>query len=359
MNAFILAAGEGTRFRPHTLVYPKPSLPLLNIPMMSFPYAYLSDVIKRGNSLENLVINTFHLPQKIHGMVDLLPKLAKQRHFSDEMGEILGSGGGLAQCEKFFANNPDDVIVMINGDEVFLPTHREFLANAIIQHKSTGVLATLIVTQNPEVGKQFGGVWAESNYTVKGFGKICPTDKKLFGWHFIGIQILSAEIFQYLEKNKASNILYDGLNKALLDGKKVNAFPVEGIWFETGNLSDYLRAHDLLLKILWEEPNSNHGQFLKFILQEIGGLEYSLRKLDQGLVFICRQRFLKAAYPQISSDFVHSKPWSELSKIESLKGFLIADSSLVLKPKSHFENVILAPSCKEVPELAKNQLYLD
>ena len=175
MNVMLLAAGEGTRLRPYTNILPKPAIPFLNIPLAAHSLSFLNDI-----AIDKLVVNTFHLPEKVHTLFQRLPHGAKELYFSDEVGEILGNGGGLGKAAKYFAGGGD--FIMMNSDEVILPVDPFVMKKAIEKHKASNAICTLMVMDHPGVGTQFGGVWADANNLVKGFGKDAVPDTKK-AWH--------------------------------------------------------------------------------------------------------------------------------------------------------------------------------
>ena len=240
MKAMILAAGQGTRFRPHTQKIPKPALPFLGIPM-----GYYSIPSLKEAGVTSLVVNTFHLPhevQKLYQNQNLIPC-----EFSHETGFILGSGGGLKKAEKFFSN--EENLFLLNSDEILVSNEKKIFEKLKNQHLNKNPISTLLVTEHPLVGTKFGGVWVNEDKQVIGFGKQAP-DGASACFHFLGCQILNSKIFSYLAPDKEINILYDGLIAAMKDGHKVEVLNIECDWHETGNLSDYLIATDGLLQKL-------------------------------------------------------------------------------------------------------------
>lgn len=228
-NVLLYAAGMGTRLRPATIINPKPTIPLFGIPLGFYLLPYVFEL-----AVSKFVVNTFHLPEKIH---DCYNSLRHNIQFSDETNFIKGSGGGLKQAEKYFDHSLP--IVTANADEVLFTNNSKFLTEAYDFHKSENALATLIVMNHPEAGNKFGAIWAESHSSNKviSIGKTRPTEMAR-AWHFVGVQILSPEIFSLIETNKEQNIFYDVLIKHL-NHMKVQIFPVEMDWYELGNLSDY------------------------------------------------------------------------------------------------------------------------
>lgn len=254
MNVMLLAAGEGTRLRPYTNTLPKPAIPFLTVPLAGHALSFLS-----GIQIDKLVVNTFHLPQKIHELFHTLPHGARSLHFSDEVGEILGSGGGLGKARSHFIGGGD--FIMMNADEVILPEDSKVLEKALWHHKKSKALSTLLVMDHPGVGSQFGGVWANEKNSILGFGK-SAFEGSHKAWHFVGVQILSERIFDYIPTTGASNILYDAVTAGIAKGEVVQAYPFEGSWFETGNPQDYLEASHACLQFL--SPKESYQKELLF-----------------------------------------------------------------------------------------------
>lgn len=236
VNVLLFAAGLGTRLRPATLDNPKPVIPLFGIPMGYYLLPYLAEM-----PINKFVVNTFHLPEKIH---DCYNKLRHGIEFSDERDFIKGSGGGLKQAENMLGHELP--ILTGNADEVFFTADSQFLKRALEKHQAEKALATLIVMNHSEAGKKFGGIWTETHSSTKvvSIGKDAPTDQSR-AWHFIGLQILSPEVFSMIESNKEQNIFYDVLIHRL-PTHKVQIFPIEMDWYELGNLHDYQEAKNAI-----------------------------------------------------------------------------------------------------------------
>lgn len=243
MNLFLLSAGEGTRLRPYTLTLPKPAIPFLNVPM-----AYYSLAFAKSLSPSRLIVNTFHLPEKIQNLFskENLAQVGWNTpvHFSSEGDKIRGNGGALAYARVHApsAININNDTLLMNGDEITLPNDPEVLEKAYAHHMKEQNLATLITMTHPEAGKKFGAVWTHRSNRVLGFGKTSP-QPGLTPQHYVGAMFLSPRIFEYLNfDGRESNILYDDVTRAMADGERVEAYPIDCTWQETGNPTDYLSA---------------------------------------------------------------------------------------------------------------------
>ncbi len=107
MQAVIMAAGLGTRLRPHTLTVPKPMLPVAGRPILEWTLESLPAEI------DEVILVVGYLKEKI------------TEHFGDswqgrrvryvEQAELLGSGHALGQCASFLNGK----FLVLNGDDLY------------------------------------------------------------------------------------------------------------------------------------------------------------------------------------------------------------------------------------------------
>ena len=232
MKAMILAAGEGTRLRPFTLQLPKPAIPFLGVPL-----AFYGLHLAREVGVNEIVVNHFHLSGEIKSLFQGLP--GYQVQFSDESEGLLGSGGGIHKARPFLEN--ETTFLVLNGDEIILPKLEGQLKSALEHHERSNNIMTILVKDHPDVGTKFGGVWADPQNKVIQFSKTPIASLK--GWHYTGIILFSNRIFAHFKNAVVEeNILYETAAKAMQAGEKVEAYPIQCEWFETGNPTDFLTA---------------------------------------------------------------------------------------------------------------------
>lgn len=108
MNAILLAAGLGTRLRPHTLTTPKPLLPVQNRPLLDWTIAALPSCVDR------LLVVTHYLAEQMEAY------LSSQKHIPDwvavPQGTPRGTGDALRKCQPYVTS---DRFLVINGDDLF------------------------------------------------------------------------------------------------------------------------------------------------------------------------------------------------------------------------------------------------
>lgn len=329
MNVMLLAAGEGTRLRPYTLIRPKPAIPFLNIPLASYPLAFLEDL-----KIDRLVVNTFHLPTKVVDLFVHMNHGARRLHFSHEINQILDTGGGLGAARDYFKVEND--LILMNSDEVILPTEKGIIAKAIEFHKKNKAFCTLLTMDHEGVGTKFGGVWLDSKERVRGFGKTSPGAECVKAEHFIGIQILSGKIFEYLPNGFPANILYDGVTKAIGEGHLVQRYKVPCRWYETGNPQDFLKATKSCLDILTSKIETYEQSHLRRALERFSQ-ETPVIETQGGVTT------LKTASTVIEPNV-------------TIKGFGVFGPQAKIQSGSTLENVVVANKIKVAANTAATDL---
>lgn len=332
----ILCAGLGTRLRPHTDLIAKPALPVMNIPMLSYPLYYFEQA-----GIQKLVVNTHHRPESIRQVVKAITRDQKYSvDLSHEAPEILGSGGALWQARKFLETAPD--FFLANGDSVAVFDESDVLARALDRHRQSQALATLLVCHHPQAGHGLSAVWADPvSFAVKGFGTRPPDhapDAQPF--HFIGFQIFSKQIFKFIPEG-ASNILYDVLVRAIAEGQPVRCEVHDQIrWFETGNEFDYLQAHEQLFTelVTSHKAHGNYGVLGK-ILDRFSPLWNHV--CPKPGVFLHRESGLtRATFPTFAlvGPRCQIHPDAQFSKT----GFVVLGEGCEVREPCLLENVVMA-----------------
>lgn len=249
----ILAAGLGTRFRPHTQLLPKPALPFLNAPLLAHA-VYASRFFTQNSS--DLAINTHHLPEKLELLIDSLDLTPRISYES----ELLGNGGGLTPVKSFLKDSGhlDRDFFVLNSDTALIPSSNAIFQNLLTEHKNSKALATFLLMPHPEVGQRFGGIWLDDQNNVVGFGKT-PPQKSTRGFHFVGVRIFSQELLELLpgtpESPVSCDILIDIVEPAIQKGATVRGVVDDGATFYEGSfLEQYLEDSALALKNLLQTP---------------------------------------------------------------------------------------------------------
>jgi NDP-sugar pyrophosphorylase family protein len=136
MDAVILAAGLGTRLRPHTLTTPKPLLPIRGRPILDWTLGALPVRVKR------VLVVTHYLAEQVEAY------LKSQPHFRDwvQVPQLTprGTGDAVRSCRAMLQS---DSVMVLNGDDLFgasdlarlADCSAGFLAHAVDEPRRFGI----------------------------------------------------------------------------------------------------------------------------------------------------------------------------------------------------------------------------
>ena len=145
MDAIILAAGLGTRLRPHTLTTPKPMLPVQGRPILDWALTALPPEVDR------VLVVTHYLPEQIDAY------LKTQTHFAQWQtvfqAQPRGTGDALRSCREHVRS---ERFFVLNGDDLYGAADIAELAT-----KPAGLLA-----QNVDDPKRFGIAYLKPDGTL-------------------------------------------------------------------------------------------------------------------------------------------------------------------------------------------------
>ncbi len=216
----ILCAGYGSRMAPLTDALPKPLLPFLNVPTITYAMAQF---MRAG--IDKVAFNTHHLADAIPPVVGKLAKTFNIHPIIVHEWELLGSGGGIKGVVDSLGNEYDHVVVM-NGDTVL----EIDLSEHIQAHIESGADLSLVV--RPKVPTQPGRVFLddEGNITRIRDYKNAAYDSSHVEHDFLGIHIIKRGTMDEipLEKCDIIDALYSKLVEGNGEGKKIRASLHEG-----------------------------------------------------------------------------------------------------------------------------------
>ena len=135
MNAFIFAAGLGTRLKPLTDTMPKALVPVAGKPLL----AHVVEKLKAAGC-KKIVINIHHFGDMIVDYVKSQGNFGIDIVFSDERQMLLETGGAIKHAVELLGNEP------------FLIHNVDILSNVDIkalweEHLNSGSAATLLVSK--------------------------------------------------------------------------------------------------------------------------------------------------------------------------------------------------------------------
>jgi NDP-sugar pyrophosphorylase family protein len=236
MKAMILAAGLGERMWPLTEERAKPSLPLLNRPIIAHTLEHLA-----RHGVSEAVINLHYQPESIRGIVGDGRKHGLKIHYSEEP-IILGTAGGLKKAEPLLRGSGS--FFMVNSDSLSDCD----LTAVLKKHRECGALTTMVLTPlDPKAGYNTVEM-DDRDRIVRIAGN--PSGAPAHGagrYFFSGIHILEPEIFAAIPPARC-DINKDVYPPLIASGKVIRGYVHTGFWKELGNPRLYLEGALSVLK---------------------------------------------------------------------------------------------------------------
>ncbi len=233
MKAMILAAGEGTRLRPHTLKTPKPLLPIGGIPLIEHTLNWL-----KSHGITEVVINLYYLGELIKDYLDDGSWIGMKIIYSEEE-TLMGTSGGVKQVEDFF----DEPFVVFYGDNL-----TDFNLSEMIElhrKKKASITVALFEPTNPA---EYGIVKMNEANQILGFIEKPQTPILNLKPPLLanaGVYILENSILSYVPKTGFSDFGYDIFPKLITAGVPIIGYPLKpnDYFLDTGTIEKYEQAN--------------------------------------------------------------------------------------------------------------------
>ena len=223
MRAVILAGGKGTRLAPYTTAFPKPLVPVGDMPILEI---VVRQLVAAGVTRITLAVG--HLAELIRAYFTA-HELAEVIEYSHESAP-LGTVGPLAQIPKL-----DAPFLVMNGDVLTTLDYRELIA----YHGEHGGWLT-IASHERRVDIDFGILQPGGGQTIVDYLEK-PTHTYRVS---MGIYVFDPRVLAYIPRGRRLD--FPDLVKALLaDGRPVVAYPFDGVWLDIGRPDDYARANEI------------------------------------------------------------------------------------------------------------------
>jgi len=230
-QAFVLAAGLGTRLRPLTDELPKPLIPIFQKPLVTFALDHLISV-----GLDRFVINTHRHPE-------LFQNFFAPREYAGfpvtlvHEPDLLETGGGIKNAESHLGSKP---FVTYSGDiltnvelQPLIDEHFRRGNDVTLALRRTG-LASAVALRDQCV------VDISNRYGVAG------------NFDFANIAVWNSAIFQRIPPHRKISfipIIADWIGQ----GAKIGGVVMDdGKWFNISSRAEYLEVHRTILRENWK-----------------------------------------------------------------------------------------------------------
>ncbi|HOE60928.1 MAG TPA: phosphotransferase [Kiritimatiellia bacterium] len=222
-RALVLAAGLGTRLRPLTQVWPKPLVPLWDVPLLEHVLRLLESW-----GVEEVAVNLHWRPEAIRAYLETR-RGGVRVTFSQE-AELLGTGGALRPLRRFFGDGP---FWVVNADIAAAVDPQPFCEAFGGGH---GLAAAWL---EPKKGPR--SVETDRRGRITCFRSPTPGVPGTFT--FCGLQLVSPRLYDFLPGRPFSTLV-DAYTAAMAEGLFVDGVTVPGsYWDDAGTVEALLRIH--------------------------------------------------------------------------------------------------------------------
>jgi len=232
VQALILAGGEGTRLRPLTSTFPKPVVPLVGRPFISYMLEWL-----RRHRVEDVILGCGFMADRVRSVLGDGSGLGIRLRYLEEP-RPLGTGGAL----KFAEDLLDERFFMLNGDVL---TDMDLTAQ-LEQHERTGARATLGLypVEDPSA---YGLVRCRGDGAVSEFIEKPGLDELDTNLINAGAYILERDVLDGMPP-AGTNVSIERELFPTLVGRGLYGYEAGGCyWMDIGTPDRYLRAtYDIL-----------------------------------------------------------------------------------------------------------------
>ena len=223
MRAVILAGGKGTRLAPYTTVFPKPLMPVGDMPILELLIRQL-----RRAGIDRITLAVGHLSSLLMAYFQDGSALDVEIDYSLER-EPLGTAGPLK-----LVSGLDETFLVMNGD---LLTDLDF-PSMIAAHAKANALATVGIYERT-VRIDLGVVEITPDMHITGYVEK-PTNRFMVS---MGVYVLEPEILAHIPEGVSFD-LPDLIGRLLTEGREVTGYRHEGYWLDIGRPDDYQQAQD-------------------------------------------------------------------------------------------------------------------
>ena len=229
MRAVVLAGGRGTRLAPYTIAFPKPLLPIGEIPIIEVVLRQL-----RWHGIKDVMISVGYLAELIEAYFTTRGGIPGLQISYLREHEPLGTAGAIGMIP----DGDDDLLVM-NGD---LVTTLDY-AKLMEFHRAERPAMTIAVTPRT-VQIDLGVLDIDARSTIVGYA-----EKPVLSYSCsMGVYVYSPRATQAIAPGEHLD-LPDLVRRLFERGERVVAYQSDCYWLDIGRRQDFERAQTEFLEM--------------------------------------------------------------------------------------------------------------
>ena len=221
MRAVILAGGRGTRLRPYTTVFPKPLMPIGDVPILD---VVLRQLVVSGFS--DITLSVGYLAELIRAYCGDGTRYGVALRYLHE-DQPLGTVGPMGLLEDF-----REPVLLVNGD---ILTDLSFVKLYEYHVQNRGLLTVALHRRQVQIN--FGVIDRMEGNEIRRYVEK-PVMEHLVG---MGICVLEPAVAPFIPRGQRLD-LPDLVTALIASGEKVVGWETEAYWLDIGRPDDYERA---------------------------------------------------------------------------------------------------------------------
>ncbi len=254
-KAMIMAAGVGSRLEPLSNIFPKPLVPIANVPVMDILISHLASY-----NILDIIANTFYKSEMIQNHYKMCDFGVNIQFIKEEV--LSGTAGGVKKCQFFF--NEDDDFIIMSGDGL---TDLD-ISKAYEAHKNSNSILTIVANKvkDSEVSK-YGIIVTDDEGYIKSFQEKPKLSEAQSNLANTGIYICNYKIFDFIPENTFYDFAKDVFPSVMNKSIKINTYIHNGYWSDIGSVSQYIQSNIDVInkKIKYFNPeviNMKNGKYI-------------------------------------------------------------------------------------------------
>jgi mannose-1-phosphate guanylyltransferase len=221
----ILVGGQGTRLRPLTSTVPKPVVPLVDRPFISYMLEWL-----REHGIDDVIMSCGFLATSVRNVLGDGSGMGIRLRFIEEP-DPRGTAGAVKLAESML----DERFLMLNGDVL---TDID-LTGQIAQHQATDARATLALVPVADP-TAYGLVILEQDRSVREFVEKPSSDSVESNLISAGAYVLERDVLDLVAPDR--NVSIEREVWPLLIGDGLYGYPSDSYWLDIGTPARYLQG---------------------------------------------------------------------------------------------------------------------
>mgnify|MGYP004702473279 CR=1 FL=1 len=227
----IFAAGLGTRLKPITDTLPKALVPIAGKTLLEHIILKL-----KGAGFNEILINVHHFPDQIIDFIHKNNAFGIRIEIADERNQLLDTGGGIKNAASFFDDGKPflvhnvDILSNIDLKELYL-YHKQTHSFATLAVSSRNTFRYLLFDRNSNLKAWIN----EKTNETKPSNFIPQADYTKYA--FSGIQILSTEVFEWMQKFPQKFSIMDFYLQTMQEKKIIGFVPSNYKMIDVGKLN--------------------------------------------------------------------------------------------------------------------------